>query len=148
LFITNALNDQPLPLYGDGRQIRDWIHVEDHARALLEVLDHGSVGEIYNISAGREESNERMASRLLDLLGKPKTLIRYVEDRPGHDRRYALDGAKIHGELGWRPKVSLAEGLQSTIDWYRDHRSWWERIKTGEYRDYYARWYGKRLTED
>jgi dTDP-glucose 4,6-dehydratase len=148
LFITNALDDQPLPLYGDGQQIRDWIHVDDHASALLRALDRGSAGEIYNISAGQEETNERMAFRVLDLLGKPQTLIRYVEDRPGHDRRYALDATKIENELGWKPTVSLENGLQATFSWYRDHRSWWQRIKTGEYRDYYARWYGKRFGKD
>lgn len=148
LFITNALDDQPLPLYGDGKQIRDWIYVGDHARALLRVLDHGSAGEIYNVSAGHEETNERMASRVLDTLGKPRSLIRHVEDRPGHDRRYALDTAKIQTELGWKPAVSLDEGLQTTISWYGDHRGWWERIKTGEYRNYYARWYGKRFDKN
>jgi len=148
LFITNALDDQPLPLYGDGQQIREWIHVEDHVRALLRVVDFGAAGEIYNISTGQEETNERMALRVLEVLGKPQTLIRHVEDRPGHDRRYALDAAKIQGELGWKPSVSLEEGLRSTIAWYRDHRDWWERTKRGEYRNYYQRWYGKRFTRN
>ncbi|MGE5303970.1 MAG: dTDP-glucose 4,6-dehydratase, partial [Alphaproteobacteria bacterium] len=148
LFITNALDDQSLPLYGDGQQIRDWIHVEDHARALLRILEHGSIGEIYNISAGQEETNEAMALRVLDVLGKPASLIRHIEDRPGHDRRYGLDAAKIHSELGWKPAIVLEEGLQSTIAWYRNHRDWWGRIKTGEYRSYYERWYGKRLAID
>jgi dTDP-glucose 4,6-dehydratase len=147
LFITNALDDQPLPLYGDGRQIRDWIYVGDHARALLRILDCGSAGEIYNISASHEETNEQMASRILDLLGKPQTLIRHVEDRPGHDRRYGLNTAKIQTELGWKPAVSLEEGLQATISWYCDHRGWWERIKTGEYRNYYAQWYEQRFAK-
>jgi dTDP-glucose 4,6-dehydratase len=148
LFITNALDDQPLPLYGDGQQIRDWIHVEDHVRALLQILAHGSVGEIYNISAGREEINEHMAARVLDVLGKPRNLIRHVEDRPGHDRRYGLDAAKIQRELGWQPSIALEDGLQATVSWYRDHRTWWRRIKTGEYRNYYARWHEKRLAKD
>jgi dTDP-glucose 4,6-dehydratase len=147
LFITNALDDQPLPLYGDGQQIRDWVHVEDHVRAVLKVIDCGSVGEIYNISAGREETNERMAGRVLEVLGKPLSLIRHVEDRPGHDRRYALDSAKIQSELGWKPEISLTDGVKATIDWYRDHRRWWEGIKRGEYRNYYARWYEKRLAK-
>ena len=145
LFITNALDNQRLPLYGDGQQIRDWIHVEDHVSAVLRVVDFGRVGEIYNISAGQEETNEAMALRVLNVLGKPASLIRHVEDRPGHDRRYGLNAAKIHSELGWKPAMALEEGLQSTIAWYRSHRDWWERIKTGEYLDYYERWYGKRL---
>jgi dTDP-glucose 4,6-dehydratase len=148
LFITNALEDQPLPLYGDGQQIRDWIHVDDHVRALLRVIDSGAAGGIYNISARQEETNARMAARVLDLLGKPSSLLRYVEDRPGHDRRYAMDAARIQSELGWKPEISLSEGLKATVDWYRDHRDWWERIKTGEYRHYYDRWYGKRLGRD
>jgi len=148
LCITNALEDQPLPLYGDGQQIRDWIHVEDHARALLKVLENRSAGAIYNIGAGQEQTNERMAARVLDILGKPQSLIRHVEDRPGHDRRYGLDPARIQSELGWEPGVSLADGIQNTIAWYRDHRGWWERIKTGEYRNYYERWYGKRLANN
>jgi dTDP-glucose 4,6-dehydratase len=148
LFITNALNDQPLPLYGDGQQIRDWIHVEDHVHALLEILDHGSVGEIYNISAGQEETNRRMAARVLEILGKSQSLIRHVEDRPGHDRRYALDAAKIQSGLEWKPTISLEVGLRATISWYCDHRYWWERIKTGEYQNYYAQWYGKRLAKN
>ena len=147
LFISNALDDRPLPLYGDGQHIRDWIHVEDHARALLQVLEQGVEGEIYNISAGQEETNERMTERLLDMLNKSRSLIRHVEDRPGHDRRYALDATKIQGEIGWKPSIPLEDGLKATISWYRDHRGWWERIKSGEYRDYYARWYGKRLEE-
>jgi dTDP-glucose 4,6-dehydratase len=147
LFITNALEDRPLPLYGDGRQIRDWIHVEDHARALLLVLEKASPGETYNIGANQEETNTVMTERVLGMLGKPRTLIRYVKDRPGHDRRYALDVAKIRSKLGWTPSIALDDGLRATIAWYRNHRGWWERIKTGEYRNYYAQWYGKRLEE-
>jgi dTDP-glucose 4,6-dehydratase len=114
LFITNALDDQPLPLYGDGRQIRDWIHAEDHARAVLHVLEHGLPGEIYNISANGEQMNQVMAEWVLDMLGKPHRLIRYVEDRPGHDRRYALNASKVRG-LGWQPSIPLEQGLSSTI---------------------------------
>ena len=147
LFITNALEERPLPLYGDGQNVRDWIHVEDHVRALLEVLEQGSIGEIYNISANQEETNERMAEWILHILNKPRSLIRYVKDRPGHDRRYALDAEKIHKKLGWQPSVPLDYGLRATIAWYRSHPGWWERIKTGEYRDYYTRWYEKRLEE-
>jgi dTDP-glucose 4,6-dehydratase len=144
LFITNALDDQALPLYGDGRQIRDWIHAEDHARAVLHVLEHGLPGEIYNISANAEQMNQVMAEWVLDILGKPHRLIRYVEDRPGHDRRYALNASKIRG-LGWQPSIPLEQGLSNTIDWYRRERSWWERIKSGEYRSYYSEMYGQRL---
>jgi dTDP-glucose 4,6-dehydratase len=132
LFITNALDDQPLPLYGDGRQIRDWIHVEDHARAVLQVLEHGLPGEIYNVSADEEQTNQIMAEWILDLLGKPRELICPVEDRPGHDRRYALKASKVRG-LGWQPSIPLEQGLSNTIDWYRSQRGWWERIKSGEY---------------
>jgi dTDP-glucose 4,6-dehydratase len=144
LFITNALDDQPLPLYGDGKQIRDWIHVEDHARAVLHVLEHGALGEVYNVSADGERMNQIMAEWVLDLLGKPRELIRPVEDRPGHDRRYSLTASKIRA-LGWQPSIPLGQGLSSTIDWYRSQRAWWERIKSGEYRKYYSEMYGRRL---
>jgi dTDP-glucose 4,6-dehydratase len=144
LFITNALDDEPLPLYGDGKQIRDWIHVEDHVRAVLHVLEQGVPGEVYNVSADGEQENRLMAEKILDILGKPRQLIRSVADRPGHDRRYALNAAKIRA-LGWRPSVSLEGGLSRTVDWYRDQRTWWEQIKTGEYRKYYRKMYGARL---
>jgi dTDP-glucose 4,6-dehydratase len=144
LFITNALDDQPLPLYGDGKQIRDWIHVEDHARAVLHVLENGVPGEVYNVSADGERMNQIMAEWILDLLGKPRELIRPVEDRPGHDRRYSLSASKIRG-LGWQPSIPLEQGLSNTIDWYRSQRGWWERIKSGEYRKYYSEMYGQRL---
>ena len=144
LSITNALDDQPLPLYGDGKQIRDWIHVEDHVRAVLHVLEHGVAGEVYNVSANGERMNQIMAEWILDMLGKPRELIRLVADRPGHDRRYALEASKIHG-LGWRSSIPLEQGLSSTIDWYRSQRAWWEPIKRGEYRKYYSEMYGQRL---
>jgi dTDP-glucose 4,6-dehydratase len=147
LFITNALDDQPLPLYGDGKQIRDWIHVEDHARAVLHVLEYGLPGEIYNVSADGERMNQIMAEWVLDLLGKPRELIRPVEDRPGHDRRYSLTASKIRN-LGWRPSILLEQGLASTIDWYRRERVWWERIKSGEYQKYYSEMYGQRLKSE
>jgi len=145
LFITNALDDQPLPLYGDGKQIRDWIHVKDHARAVLHVLEHGVSGEVYNVSADGERMNQIMAEWVLDLLGKPRELIRPVEDRLGHDRRYSLTASKIRN-LGWQPSIPLGQGLSNTIDWYRSQRAWWERIKSGEYRKYYLDMYGQRLT--
>jgi dTDP-glucose 4,6-dehydratase len=144
LFITNALDDQPLPLYGDGRQIRDWIHAEDHAQAILHVLENGVPGEAYNVSANGEQTNQFMAEWILDILGKPRLLLRHVEDRPGHDRRYSLNASKIR-KLGWEPSISLERGLSSTIDWYRSQRAWWERIKSGEYRKYYSEMYGQRL---
>jgi dTDP-glucose 4,6-dehydratase len=144
LFITNALDDQPLPLYGDGRQIRDWIHAEDHVRAVLHVLERGLPGEVYNVSADGEQTNQFMAEWVLDILGKPHQLLRHVEDRPGHDRRYSLNASKIRN-LGWQPSISLEQGLSSTIDWYRSQRAWWERIKSSEYRKYYSEMYGQRL---
>jgi dTDP-glucose 4,6-dehydratase len=144
LFITNAIEDQPLPLYGDGQQIRDWIHAEDHAQAVLHVLEHGITGEVYNVSANEERVNQLMAESILDILDKPRGLIRYVRDRPGHDRRYSLDASKLLS-LGWRPSTSLKEGLPSTIEWYRREKDWWGRIKSGEYRHYYAEMYGQRL---
>ena len=147
LFITNALNDQLLPLYGDGQNIRDWIHVEDHVRALLQVLERGVPGEIYNISAGQEQTNNCMAEWVLKILNKPRSLIHHVKDRPGHDRRYALDSAKIRSELEWQPSMPLDQGLRSTVVWYQDHRGWWERIKAGEYQSYYQQWYGERLKD-
>jgi dTDP-glucose 4,6-dehydratase len=145
LFITNALEDQPLPLYGDGQQIRDWIHVEDHARALLQVLEQGKIGETYNVSAGGEQTNLHMARWILRLMAKPETLLCQVTDRPGHDRRYGIDAGKLRRELGWQARISLEAGLPSTIDWYREQRSWWERIKSGEYRKYYEQQYAERL---
>ena len=147
LFITNALDNQLLPLYGDGQHIRDWIFVEDHVRGLLKVLEDGAPGEIYNIGADQEQTNQRMAEQVLDILDKPWSLIRQVKDRPGHDRRYALDATKIKRRLGWHASIALDEGLRATIAWYQDHRDWWGRIKTGEYRDYYRQWYGDRLAE-
>jgi dTDP-glucose 4,6-dehydratase len=147
LFITNAIEDQPLPLYGDGKQIRDWIHAEDHARAVLHVLEQGVPGEVYNVSANGERMNQFMAEWVLDILGKPRGLIRHVRDRPGHDRRYSLNASKIFS-LGWRPSISLEEGLTNTIEWYRREKSWWQRIKSGEYRKYYAGMYGQRLESE
>ena len=145
LFITNALDDQPLPLYGDGQNIRDWIHVEDHVRALLRVLEEGAPGKIYNIGGGQQATNRVMAERILSIINKPQSLIHYVKDRPGHDRRYALNTAKITNELGWESLISLEAGLQTTVDWYRDHRGWWEKIKGAEYQNHYRQWYSERL---
>ena len=145
LFITNAIDDRELPLYGDGLNVRDWIHVDDHCDAIRAVLEKGATGRVYNISARGELSNREICDRILSLLEKPASLVRYVSDRPGHDRRYALDASRIAGELGWQPAVGFEDGMAQTIDWYRNNRRWWERIKSGEYLDYYDRLYGDRL---
>jgi len=147
LMITNALEDKPLPIYGDGLYVRDWIHVLDHCRALEVVIEEGKAGEIYNIGGGNEKANIEVVRTILQILGKPEGLIKFVDDRPGHDRRYALDSRKMERELGWQPEISFEEGLSMTIQWYRDNRGWWERIKSGAYRDYYERMYGWRLRE-
>ncbi|MDI6857374.1 MAG: dTDP-glucose 4,6-dehydratase [Dehalococcoidia bacterium] len=144
LFITNALDDEPLPVYGDGRQVRDWLFVEDNCEALDLLLHEGAPGEIYNVGAGNERPNIETAEMILSLLGKPRSLIRFVEDRPGHDRRYCLDWAKIRS-LGWSPRHNLATALEATVRWYVDNRWWWEKIKSGTFREYYRQQYGKRL---
>jgi len=145
LFITNALEDEPLPLYGDGGNVRDWIHVDDHALALGIVLRRGRSGEVYNVSAESEWRNRDITSEILRRLDKPETLIRRVADRPGHDRRYALDARKLREELGWAPARSFGDGLDATIAWYREHEDWWRAVKSGEYRRFYDHWYGARL---
>ncbi len=144
LMITNALEDKPLPVYGDGLNVRDWLHVDDHCRALEMVLLKGRPGEIYNIGGHGERTNLDVVHLLLEHLGRPENLIKYVKDRPGHDRRYAIDPAKITKELGWSPRFTFEEGLKQTMDWYLDNRCWWERIKSGEYTDYYREMYGTR----
>lgn len=126
LFATNAMDDLPLPLYRHSENRREWIHVDDHCRAIALVLEHGRVGETYNVGTGDERSVEQVADALLAAMGKPATLKTYVEDRPGHDRRYLLDHSKIRRELGWAPRIAFAEGLRSTVDWYATHRAWWE----------------------
>ncbi|BDH79824.1 dTDP-glucose 4,6-dehydratase [Methanothermobacter tenebrarum] len=145
LIITNALENKPIPIYGDGMNIRDWIHVYDHCRAIDLVLHHGRQGEIYNIGGGNEKRNIEVVKLILEILGKDESLIRFVEDRPGHDRRYAMDSKKIKRELGWKPTYKFREGLEETIKWYTQNRRWWENIKTGEYQEYYEKMYGKRL---
>lgn len=142
LVLANALNDEPIPVYGDGRNVRDWIYVEDHCRALLNVLLKGMSGATYNIGARNERRNLEVVESLLDAVGKPRSLIRFVTDRPGHDRRYAIDPAKIESELGWQPVESWESGLAKTIDWYRDNEEWVLRARSGEFSDYYARQYG------
>jgi dTDP-glucose 4,6-dehydratase len=144
LMISNAMEDKELPIYGDGMHIRDWIYVEDHCRALDVVLHHGREGEVYNIGGRSERPNLSVAKTILDRLGKPHSLIRFVTDRPGHDRRYAIDFSKIEKELGWKPSISFEEGIRRTVEWYRTHPEWWKKIKTGEYLDYYNRMYKDR----
>ncbi len=145
LFVTNALDGQPLPLYGDGMNVRDWIHVEDHCAALWHVLELGaSGGEVFNVSANHEVPNRGVTDAILEAVGRPPTLVRYVTDRLGHDRRYALDASKLEA-TGWRARQSFVEGLRATVEWYRANRSWWEAVKSGAYREYYDQMYGKRL---
>jgi len=144
LMVSNAMEDKELPIYGDGMNVRDWIYVEDHCRALDCVLQNGKEGEVYNIGGASERTNLYVAKSILDHLGKPHSLIRFVADRPGHDRRYAIDFSKIKRELGWSPTISFEEGISRTIEWYQTHREWWKKIKTGEYLDYYRRMYHER----
>jgi dTDP-glucose 4,6-dehydratase len=144
LMITNALNDRPLPIYGDGKQQRDWLHVEDNCRGVLAALERGRIGEVYNLGGVDIEQNLSMAQRLLRVMGKPETLLSYVQDRPGHDRRYALKCEKAKTELGWMPAISLEQGLRQTIDWYRGNTDWLAGVRGGEYRTYYEKYYDKR----
>lgn len=145
LMIANALNDEPLPVYGDGRNVRDWIFVTDHCRAVWEVLKSGKPGEIYNIGARNEQFNIDVVKSILDALDKPHSLIKFVTDRLGHDRRYAVDSTKIETELGWQPRETWASGLEKTIRWYLDHQIWVERVRSGAYREYYQEMYGTKL---
>ncbi len=147
LFITNALDGEPLPVYGDGRQIRDWLHVEDHCAAIDHVLREGAPGETYNIGGGDERENVEVTRLILKLTDKDESLIRHVTDRPGHDRRYSLDSTKLRA-LGWAPARSFDEGLAATVEWYRQNRGWWEPIKSGEYREYYEQQYASRLAAE
>lgn len=144
LIITNALADKELPVYGDGLNVRDWIHVKDHCAAIDLVVHKGETGNIYNIGASNERTNIEIVNLVLSILGKPESLIRYVTDRPGHDRRYAMDSGKISTELGYGPSVDFAQGMRETVEWYVTNRQWWERIKTGAYLEYYEKMYGGR----
>ncbi len=145
LFVTNAIDDQPLPVYGTGLNRRDWLHVEDHCAALVTLLEHpGIEGETFNIGGGEELDVLTVTSTILRLLGKPQSLVRHVEDRPGHDRRYAVDWGKLGRLTGWAPKVGFADGMRETVDWFRAHEAWWRPIKEGEFRAYYERMYGQR----
>jgi len=144
LFITNALFDQELPVYGDGLYVRDWIHVEDHCRALDLILHQGKVGETYNVAGGDEKTNLDITHLILKKLKKPESLIRHVKDRPAHDRRYSLDCSKIKAELDWKPDIALEEGISGTVEWYVANQTWWQKIKSGEYLKYYEKHYLRR----
>ena len=144
LMIANALEGKKLPVYGDGLHVRDWIHVEDHCAALVAALERGRAGEVYNVGSDSEWPNLQTVRHLLRVLEKPESLIEYVKDRPGHDRRYAIDARKARGELGWMPRIAFAEGLERTVHWYVTNRAWWNRVRSGEYRSYYEKNYGAR----
>ena len=144
LMISRALNDQPLPVYGKGENIRDWLYVEDHCAAIDLVMRKGRLGEIYNIGGHNERTNIEVVKRILKVLDKSESLITFVTDRPGHDMRYAIDPTKIHTELGWLPTTSFDDGMQMTIQWYLDNKEWWETILKGEYQNYYEEMYGNR----
>jgi dTDP-glucose 4,6-dehydratase len=148
LMILNALEGKPLPVYGDGKNVRDWIHVTDHCAGLDAVLRRGQLGQVYNLGGLSERQNLDIVHAILGLLGRPQSLIRYVTDRPGHDRRYAIDCRRAERELGFRPQVKLEDGLRETVDWYRANSDWWQRIRSGEYRSFYERQYGSRLAFD
>jgi len=144
LFVTNAMDDKPLPIYGDGLQMRDYQYVEDHCEGIDIVLHRGAPGEIYNLGSGAETRNIDMATMLLDLLGKPHTLLQYITDRPGHDRRYSVNTDKVRA-LGWQPRHSFAQALEETVHWYVEHEDWWRAIKSGDlYRAYYQQHYAGR----
>ena len=144
LMIINALHDKPLPVYGDGLNVRDWLYVEDHCRAIDLILHKGTVGEVYNVGGHNEMKNIDIVKLICRTLGKPESLIQFVTDRKGHDRRYAIDPTKIHRELGWLPETKFADGIQKTIQWYVNHEDWWQPIVSGEYMAYYEKMYGNR----
>lgn len=147
-FIASALANKPLPLYGDGKNVRSWIHVDDHSCAVMEVIESGRAGEVYNIGGAPESERENIdvTFRILKLLGKPETMIRYVEDRLGHDRRYAVDYSKIQKELGWQPEIDFESGLAETVEWYLANKDWWQAIISGEYQNFYQNYYSERLS--
>ena len=144
LMITRALADESLPVYGNGLNVRDWLHVEDHCAALDLVMRKGREGEVYNVGGHNERTNLEVVKTVLKELGKPESLITYVKDRPGHDRRYAIDPTKIHNELGWLPATTFDDGIRRTVRWYLDHQDWWKHILAGEYQNYYEHMYGNR----
>jgi dTDP-glucose 4,6-dehydratase len=142
LFITNLMESKKVPVYGDGMQVRDWIHVSDHCQAIRRVIERGKPGEVYNIGGDNELANLELTRQLITLLGKDDSSIEYVKDRPGHDRRYAVDHSKITRELGWAPAIGFERGLAETVAWYRENGPWWQRVKSGEYLEYYKKQYG------
>ncbi len=144
LMIANALANKPLPVYGRGLNVRDWLYVEDHCKAIDLILHRGKVGEVYNIGGHNEKANIDIVKMILAILGKPESLITYVADRKGHDLRYAIDPTKIHTELGWLPETKFEDGIQKTVQWYLDNKPWWERIISGEYQEYYQKMYQNR----
>lgn len=144
LMIANALNDKKLPVYGKGENVRDWLYVEDHCSAIDLIIRKGKIGEVYNIGGHNERTNLEVVKTIIKELGKSEDLIEFVTDRPGHDRRYAIDPTKIHNELGWLPATKFDDGIKKTIDWYLTHKSWWEKIISGEYKDYYDKMYKNR----
>lgn len=145
LFVTNLLAGKPVPLYGDGLHEREWLHVEDHCAAIVCVLETGRAGDIYNITSSERITNLELTRRIVEIMGRDERSIRYVQDRPGHDRRYALNDGKIRGELGWRPRHLFADGLKQTVQWYIEHQDWSSTVRSGEYRNYYERQYGRRI---
>ncbi|HDR7135404.1 TPA: dTDP-glucose 4,6-dehydratase [Bacillus cereus] len=145
LMIINALNDKQLPVYGDGLNVRDWLHVEDHCQAIDLVLHKGKNGEVYNVGGNNERTNIEIVKTILKALGKPESLIKYVTDRPGHDRRYAIDATKLREELGWSPKYNFDTGIEQTIKWYLENQDWWKNIISGEYQEYFKNQYANRL---
>lgn len=145
LMISHALNDKPLPVYGDGLNIRDWLYVDDHCSAIDLVLHQGAIGEVYNVGGNNERTNLQIVKTILAELNKPESLISYVKDRPGHDRRYGIDASKITRDLGWRPQYPFESGIKKTVAWYLENRTWWERIQSGQYQDYYQTQYGTSL---
>ena len=143
LMIINALNDKPLPVYGDGKNVRDWLYVDDHCKAIDLIIHSNKLGEVYNVGGHNEMANIDIVKLILEKLKKPESLITFVEDRKGHDRRYAIDPTKIHDELGWLPETKFADGIEKTINWYLNNKSWWEEIISGEYKNYYSKMYGE-----
>ena len=148
LMIANALNDKPLPVYGKGENVRDWLYVEDHCKAIDLIIHKGRVGEVYNVGGHNERTNLEVVKTILKALNKPESLIKFVTDRPGHDRRYAIDPTKLETELGWKPKYNFDTGIQQTIQWYLDNDDWWKHILSGEYSNYFDNMYGDRLGKD
>ncbi|MCI7334811.1 MAG: GDP-mannose 4,6-dehydratase, partial [Oscillospiraceae bacterium] len=144
LIITNALEGKELPVYGEGKNVRDWLYVEDHCKAIDLILENGRLGEVYNIGGHNEKTNLEVVKTVLKILGKSEDLIRFVKDRPGHDMRYAIDPTKIRNELGWYPETTFEEGIKKTTQWYLENRSWWENIVNGDYVKYYEKMYKNR----